>query len=241
MRAFKWPSVFLPVILFFGCRSLQREVNLIINSEPPNAKIYEEGKFLGNAPLNLSYRYEVSKDPVLKAYYILSDQIPAIRTLLRPRSFTAMKNGFEPQTKSFQFSSPHQAEFESKGNKLNWYGAQPDFFTQPEFSLYFLLEPLEAKPQQQQQQQQQQTVIVMPGAGGAAKTFGTLTIITTPAQAEVFVDGTFVATTPVSSLQLEAGLHKIEIRKSGYKTWARTMQLLPNSPVKIEVELEKVA
>ena len=54
------------------------------------------------------------------------------------------------------------------------------------------------------------------------------------------MDGTFVATTPVSNLQIEAGPHKIEILKGGYKTWSRTMQVLANSPVKIEIELEKL-
>ena len=108
--------------------------------------------------------------------------------------------------------------------------------------MLFVLEPLDAKPQQQQQQQQQQVTIVMPGGvtGGAAKAFGSLTILTAPAQAEVYVDGTFVSTTPVSNLQIEAGPHKIEIQKNGYKIWARTMQVLANSPAKIEVELEKI-
>jgi hypothetical protein len=238
MNAFKWSSVFLLVILFFGCgTTLQREVKLLITSEPPNAKIYEEGELIGDAPLNLSYRYEVYGE--LGGYSIFPGNSAAIRALLRPRSFTALKDGFKPQTKSFQFSSPYQELF-AESSYVSW-SRQPDFFTQPEFSLLFALEPLESKSQQQQQQQQQQQVtVVIPGGDTATKSLVALTIMTTPAQAEVYIDGAFVATTPVPSLQLEAGPHKIEIQKSGYKTWARTMQLLPNSPVKIEVELEKI-
>jgi len=138
------------------------------------------------------------------------------------RSYTAVKEGYRSQTKIFQ--APLGA---GTAGSMN-------------FSMLFLLEALEAKPQQQQQQQQQTTVVI-PGAaaGGVAKAFGSLTILTTPAQGEVYVDGTFVSTTPVSNLQIEVGPHKIEILKNGYKTWSRTMQVLANSPVKIEIELEK--
>ena len=141
----------------------------------------------------------------------------------KSRSYTAVKEGYRSQTKIFQ--APWGAGTSGTMN----------------LSMLLLLEPLDAKPQQQQQQQQQ-TTVVMPGGvagGGAARAFGTLVIITTPAQAEIYIDGTFVATTPASNLQIEAGPHKIEIQKNGYKTWSRTMQVLANSPVKIEIEMEK--
>lgn len=194
---------FFLVALFFGCVTIpkvsQRPVYLTISSEPSGARIYEEGNLLGNSPLTLQ----------------------AGARQYGPRSYTATKEGYRPQTRIFQFSEDNIANGETN------------------FSMLFILEP-QGADSQQQQQQQQQTTIVMPGTGGATKTFGTLTIITTPAQAEVYVDGTFVATTPVSNLQIEVGPHKIEIQKNRYKPWARTMQLLPNSPVKIEVELEKI-
>jgi hypothetical protein len=144
--------------------------------------------------------------------------LPARPQQYGTRSYTATKEGYRSQTKIYQFP---------QDNRIS------------KISMLFILEP-QGADSRQQQQQQQQTTIVMSGTGGVTKIFGTLTIITTPAQAEVYVDGTFVATTPVSNLQIEVGPHKIEIQKSGYKTWARTWQVLPNSPVKIEVELEKV-
>ena len=241
MKAVKWALVLLPVLLFFGCSSLERDIKLTINSEPPNAKIYEEGKLLGNAPLTLTYRYQISRDPLVEWYYILADQAPRVLDLLQPRTFTATKAGYETETKSVQFTSPHLEEFKNEEYKRCFYGTKPDFFLPLEFTLLFALDPQESKLQAQQQQQQQQVTIVMPGAAaaGAAKAFGALTILSTPAQAEVYVDGTFVATTPVSSLPIEAGPHKIEIQKPGYKTWSRAMQVLANTPVKIEIELEK--
>ncbi|MDD8026223.1 MAG: PEGA domain-containing protein [Acidobacteriota bacterium] len=199
MRAVKWASILSLVALGFGCLAAP-EVNLIpssltINSEPSGARIYEEGKFIGNSPLTIQF--------TVQSY--------------GSTSITATKEGYQSQTKLFQYNTA----------------------SGPNYSLLFILEPRVAP--QQQQQQQQQSVVVMPGGvGAAAKTFGALTILSTPSPAEVYVDGTFVATTPVSSLQIEAGPHKIEIQKSGYKTWSRTMQVLANSPVKIEVELEKL-
>jgi len=239
MKAFKWPFLLFPVILCFACTlpTLQREVKLTINSDPPSAKIFEDGKLLGEAPLNLTYRYEVAYGYV-GAYKTYFDSNGSIQALLRPRTFAVEKDGFKPQTRSFLFSSlPHQNSTEA--TVIKWEG-EPEFFTQPNASLFFALEPQDAKPQQQQQQQQQQTTIIMPGTGGAAKTFGSLTILSAPTQAEIYIDGSFVATAPVSSLQIEVGPHKIEIQKNGYKTWTRTMQVLANSPVKIEVELEKI-
>jgi len=147
--------------------------------------------------------------------YVTSSNIAGFRT------YTVVKEGYKSQTKSFGYP----------GTEI--------ILGKRYFSLLFVLEPIDTKPQQQQQQQQQ-TTIVIPTTGAPVKTMGILTILTTPEKAEVYIDGTFIATTPVSNLQLEAGPHKIEIRKTGFKMWTRTTQVLPNSPVKIEIELEKI-
>jgi hypothetical protein len=235
MKAIKWlPALFLVVLVIACTTPLQREVKLTINSEPPNAKIYEDGNFVGNTPLNLTYHYTVDQTPGSSVYTIPGER-EEILALLRPRSFLATKDGFEFQTKSFYF--PSTIKFQKA---QQWYAFEStqEFFTQSEYSLLFLLTPQEAKSQQQQQQQQQ-TVVVMPSAA-AAKTYGTLTIISTPPQAEVLLDGTSIAMTPVANLKVETGPHKIEIQKSGFKTWVRIWQVLADSPVKIEVELEKI-
>jgi hypothetical protein len=252
MNVLKWSSICLVAVLLSGCASMpiQRDVRLTISSEPSGARIYEEGNLLGNTPLTLSYRvgaypgyagvwsafnstpqrfpYEsqyfsdagYSQESVSPSGSEIVQRLQSGVNQSRPRSFTAVKDGYQAQTKIFQFSAEDIAN-----------GAT-------DFSLLFVLEPQEGK-QQQQQQQQQQTTVVVPMTGVPAKTFGTLTLITTPAQAEVYVDGAFVATTPASNLQLEVGPHQIAIQKSGYKTWTRTMQVLANTPVKIEIELEK--
>jgi hypothetical protein len=242
MRFCKWLPVLFLVALYYGCTApIPREVKLTINSEPPNAKIYADGKLIGNAPVTLTYPYFVGLDNPGNYYRVIVNQRPVVRDLLQPRSFTAKKDGFEPQTKEIRFTTPYEKSLDPRySTGAGFFAHQPDFFVPSSYELSFLLESQGAKPQQQQQQQQQQVTIVMPGAGGAAKPCGTLTIITTPAQAEVYIDGTVVGTTPASNLQVEAGAHKIEIQKRGYRTWSRTIQVLPNSPAKFEVELEKI-
>jgi hypothetical protein len=239
MKAFRWVAIFSLVGLFLGCVSMplsNQNIYLTINSEPSGARIYAEGELLGNAPLTITINMKPStlnervfgKSPdnsplLIPAGPRISEsgiQGPGIATQQSgSKSFTAVKEGYQSQTKIFHFS------------QVNWGVTN--------YSMLFVLEPQDARPQQQQQQQQQ-TTIVMPGAAGAAKAFGTLTIITTPAQAEIYIDGTFISTAPVSNIQVEAGAHKIEIQKSGYKTWSRTMQILANSPAKIEIELERI-
>lgn len=241
MKAFRWAAFFSLVGLFLGCASMplsNQNIYLTINSEPSGARIYAEGELLGNAPLTITLNigpstlderiYKEGKSPDNSPLLIPAGPRILESGIQRPeigpqqngsKSFTAVKEGYQSQTKIFHFS------------QVNWGVTN--------YSMLFVLEPLEARPQQQQQQQQQ-TTIVMPGAAGAAKAFGTLTVITTPAQAEIYIDGTFISTAPVSNIQVEAGTHKIEIQKSGYKTWSRTMQILANSPAKIEIELERI-
>ena len=184
MKTSKWLFVFLPVILFFGCFSWQQsELKLTIDSEPSNAKIYDEGKFLGNAPVVLSYKFKYGVNTTLgePQLTVFPSEMAQVRSILRPKSFTASKDGYESQTRSFQFSSPIPDMIET-GPRI-YFRNTKQIFDQPDASLLLILEPEKAKPQQQQQQQQQ-TVIVMPSAV-AAKIYGTLTIISTPDQAEI--------------------------------------------------------
>jgi hypothetical protein len=240
MKIPKWLLIFLPALLLFGCvPTIQYEAKLTINSEPPNAKIYEEGKLVGNTPITLSYKYECKVDTsITPTFGFTPYQRDTILSLLKPRSFTAMKDGFEPQTRAFQYTLRSQKVLNP--GLVKGMGTSSDIFDPGDPSILFIMEPEKAKSQQQQQQQQQQTVVVVPGAGGVTKAYGTLTIISMPAQAEIYIDGTFAAMTPAANLQVEAGAHKIEIKKNGYKTWDRTWGVLANSPVKIEVELEKI-
>ncbi len=148
MKNFKWLPVLILVVVLFGCSTpFQRQVKLSVSSEPGNVKIYEDEKYVGEAPLDLVYKYVVKRAEGVGTYYVYRNDA-VVQNLLRPRTFTARKDGFKPQSKSFQFPSDHVGEFAHK-SYADWRG-EPDFFTQTDFSLRFDLEPLGAGPGQQQ-------------------------------------------------------------------------------------------
>jgi hypothetical protein len=63
-------------------------------------------------------------------------------------------------------------------------------------------------------------------------------IASSPAGADIEVDGKFMGNTP-SSLHLSPGDHTITIKKAGYKEWTRTMTVT-DGDVNLSPELEKV-
>jgi hypothetical protein len=61
----------------------------------------------------------------------------------------------------------------------------------------------------------------------------------TPANAEVDIDGTYWGTTPTASLsRLAVGPHTIVIRKAGYQKWERKIELAPGDDRAVNAELE---
>jgi len=75
--------------------------------------------------------------------------------------------------------------------------------------------------------------------GGASQTSnnGRISVASTPPNADIEVDGTFVGNTP-SVVELTTGEHEITIKKSGYHAWQRKMKILSGS-INVTAELEK--
>ena len=65
-----------------------------------------------------------------------------------------------------------------------------------------------------------------------------LSVSSTPAGADIEVDGSFVGNTP-SDLSIAEGDHTIRIHKSGFKPWERKLKATAGSTVRINAELEK--
>jgi hypothetical protein len=69
---------------------------------------------------------------------------------------------------------------------------------------------------------------------------GTLSITSDLASSEIYVDGKFVGQTP-STLPLEAGMHRIEVKAPGRKSWERDLNVLADSQITLHaifVELQ---
>lgn len=60
----------------------------------------------------------------------------------------------------------------------------------------------------------------------AARAGGTLSVASTPANAEVFVDGQFAGVSPVAVQNVSEGRHFVRLRKDGLRTAGRVMQVI---------------
>ena len=58
-----------------------------------------------------------------------------------------------------------------------------------------------------------------------------------PDNAEVYVDGQFRGTAPVT-LHLEAGAHKVELRLDGFETWERELAVVAGNDSRVAATLK---
>ncbi len=59
-----------------------------------------------------------------------------------------------------------------------------------------------------------------------------------PNGADVFLDGSFVSSTP-AILSLHAGTYKVAVKSSGYNDWEREVKILPGAEVNLNAKLNK--
>jgi hypothetical protein len=72
------------------------------------------------------------------------------------------------------------------------------------------------------------------GASFASK----ISVSSTPANADIEVDGSFVGNTP-SAIDVTSGEHSVVVKKAGYKNWERKLKVTGGS-VNVSAELEKM-
>jgi hypothetical protein len=72
----------------------------------------------------------------------------------------------------------------------------------------------------------------------AAEIEALIALVSTPAGADVNVDGAFVGSAP-ATLKLKPGKHTIKVTMAGYKDWSRDMTVLPGSQVNLAATMEK--
>jgi hypothetical protein len=67
----------------------------------------------------------------------------------------------------------------------------------------------------------------------------TISVKSDPDGADIEVDGRFIGSTP-STFQLDAGEHKIMVKRSGFVVWERTITLKPADSITVNASLEKL-
>ncbi|RLB55146.1 MAG: hypothetical protein DRI90_19685, partial [Deltaproteobacteria bacterium] len=71
---------------------------------------------------------------------------------------------------------------------------------------------------------------------------GSLTVRVSEKGATVLIDGTPAGTSPLAAaLQVPVGDHQVEVKKGGFRSYAKTVKLTPGAPVTIEVLLQELA
>ena len=55
--------------------------------------------------------------------------------------------------------------------------------------------------------------------------YGSLNVTTTPAGADVYIDGKHMGKTPYNLNQIMVGSHKLEVKKSGYEDWQKNIRI----------------
>ena len=74
---------------------------------------------------------------------------------------------------------------------------------------------------------------------GTAGKSGAIIITSIPANAEIYLNGEFIATASEKPITLSVRTHQIEVKKAGYKTWEREVRILKGNVMRINVELQK--
>lgn len=72
----------------------------------------------------------------------------------------------------------------------------------------------------------------------AGSIFSSLIVKSDPESAEITIDGKYVGDTP-STLRLEAGEHKISVKKAGFVLWEKSINLTAGGNITVNATLEK--
>lgn len=71
-----------------------------------------------------------------------------------------------------------------------------------------------------------------------AQTLVPVKILSDPNGADVFLDGSFVSSTP-AVLSLREGTYKVAVKMSGYADWVREVKILPGAEVRLDAKLSR--
>ncbi len=70
---------------------------------------------------------------------------------------------------------------------------------------------------------------------------GTARFASTPSDADVYVDGSYLGTTPIGSTSFDVGTYSVEFRRSGYDTLRRTFEVRAGQDTRVDATLRAQA
>lgn len=91
--------------------------------------------------------------------------------------------------------------------------------------------------------EEKQTRAALSGRGPAPLSLmpdhGEVVIQSQPDNAEIYLDGTYVGDTSSTQLKVTPGVHKIVLKKKGYRDWSKNLYVIKGSSQHLNAELEK--
>lgn len=221
--------------LRYGTGDVKTKAQTIdIGSEPAGAKVYVDGKEVGQTPLSYAFKYKEKITGTRREKVKKWEEWPPFR----------LPQGWVCKSKLLGYEyGPDVVEDVETSYRVVVY---KDGYAQRRFdmtvpcaksNLMAFLTATAPKVTTNVQQQQQQTVVLGQPGSQSAKV-GTVNIGSIPDGCEVFIDGAYVGNTP-ATLKLSEGMHKLELKAQGFKVWQRSIRVLSDSSTQMKVRLER--
>ncbi|ACS33484.1 DUF2341 domain-containing protein [Thermococcus gammatolerans] len=203
---------------------------LTVHTSPSGAKVYVDGKYIGTTPIEnyqLSIGHHVVK--LSKDGYISQE----VGVLINPEETTKINRALVPEHATLTIESePSGARVYI--NSVNRGKTPLSLNLSPgTYSVEVALEGY--KPYK--------TSVSL--NGGDKRTISatltplpaSLTIVSSPAEAKVYIDGSYVGTTPIENHNLSSGEHSIKVEKENYEGYSITVTLKPGQKKTLNVTL----
>lgn len=229
-----------------------------VSTEPSGARVYVQGEYKGMSPIDITLdcgEFRVTQAGERVASYntkLFSSEPDTFRkwkgetdwngslqgeTGRGYLSIKAFLDGYSEGTATITCGESDGYRQAVSQLKISYTGELPTV-VMGQSSLVIALRPEPSLSQHAQQQQQQQQTVIVPGASEAGQKIGRVLIQSTQEDSEILVDGMFVGNTP-ATLVLAAGVHVLEVKKAGFRTYRKEVRVLADSEVTLKATLEK--
>jgi hypothetical protein len=195
--------------------------NLTITSTPPGARVEIDGVFAGTTP----YKSDFPGGYFHKPHTVFGARLDHAMVM------TISKDGYAPE-KITLTSGPFvwlSVNGRRHGNYFLLKSEHFDIHLDPLSSGHRATETIDGEGPMRPAKAEDFSA----SAGQLPERVGTIAVSSTPARAEIYVDGQFEGQTP-ATLRLPGGLHHFEVKFSGGQKWARDLDVLAGSRFTLE-------
>jgi len=204
-----------------------------VQSNPPGAEVFADGRSLGVTPLTLSTHFAASAGAV-------ELRLPGYETQRQSYSIEPGANKTLAVTLA-ALSGSLEATSEPAGAQVflddKAVGSTPlalDRVSPGDHRLRLVLPDYGEWSQQVAVKTGERTALAAQLSALPAQ----ITVTSTPAAATVYLDGKEVGATPLALREVAAGQHALRLAKEGFTDWLKTLQLGPNGSSEVQAALD---